>query len=120
MASDHSWEDLSAKYEAASVRADSLDTLLDWPAQLRAVGDVVGKRILDIGCGSGRKALHFALAGAAQVTGVDISESFVSQWKSREMPPNLRFCVGDLSRLSEVEALAGQQFDTAVCFQAIG
>lgn len=120
MASNRSWEELSTKYEALSVRADSLDTLLDWPAQLQAVGDVIGKRILDIGCGSGRKALHFALAGAAAVTGVDISESFISQWKSREMPPNLKFCVGDLSRLFQVEALSGQKFDIAVCFQAIG
>jgi SAM-dependent methyltransferase len=120
MARNRSWEELSTKYEALSVQADSLDTLLDWPAQLRAVGDVVGKRILDIGCGSGRKALYFALAGAAQVTGVDISDSFISQRGSRAVPPNLKFCVGDLSRLSRVEALSGQQFDIAVCFQAIG
>lgn len=114
-----SWDSLASKYEKASVRPDSLDSLLEWPAQSRAVGDVTGKRVIDVGCGSGRKALHFALSGAAHVTGIDISDHFISQWKNRPIPPNLEFFVGDLSSLSDLAPLAGQSFDVAVCFQAI-
>jgi 2-polyprenyl-3-methyl-5-hydroxy-6-metoxy-1,4-benzoquinol methylase len=39
-------------------------------------GNVAGKRILDIGCGSGRYSLRFAL-GRAEVVGVDVSEKML-------------------------------------------
>jgi SAM-dependent methyltransferase len=38
-------------------------------------GDVKGKKICDIGCGSGRFVAEFAKRGAAQVTGVDVAPS---------------------------------------------
>jgi putative methylase len=36
--------------------------------------DIVGKRVLDLGCGTGRLALGSAFLGAESVTGVDIDE----------------------------------------------
>jgi predicted RNA methylase len=40
---------------------------------LALVGDVTGKVVLDLGCGSGEYADHFLKAGAANVTCVDLS-----------------------------------------------
>jgi SAM-dependent methyltransferase len=40
---------------------------------MRKCGDVRGKTICDIGCGSGRFVTEFANRGAAQVTGVDVA-----------------------------------------------
>jgi putative methylase len=37
-------------------------------------GDIEGKRVLDLGCGTGILAIGAALLGAASVTGVDIDE----------------------------------------------
>src|SRR5438477_8889174 len=45
-------------------------------------GDVKGKRVLDVGCGSGRYAVRFALEGA-EVVGVDVSESMLAIARSR-------------------------------------
>lgn len=39
--------------------------------------DLVGKRILEIGCGSGEISVWFALQGAARVLGIDISEESI-------------------------------------------
>jgi 2-polyprenyl-3-methyl-5-hydroxy-6-metoxy-1,4-benzoquinol methylase len=39
----------------------------------KRAGDVTGKRILDIGCGSGVYAVDFARRGAAKVVGIDFS-----------------------------------------------
>ena len=116
----NSWDGLASAYEDLSVREDSLDTLMDWPAQRRAVGDVAGKTILDLGCGSGRKAFHFATSGAKKVVGIDVSEAFLAPWDSREKPQGLSFFRGDLSSLEKIEAIAKERFDIVTCFQSIG
>ncbi|KKM13217.1 hypothetical protein LCGC14_1718480 [marine sediment metagenome] len=43
---------------------------------MQCLGDVHGKRVLDLGCGYGESAVYFALMGA-DVTAVDISEGMV-------------------------------------------
>ncbi len=50
-------------------------------------GQIEGKRILDIGCGTGRYSIEFAKRGAAHVTGIDFSPSMIefSQRAAREM-----------------------------------
>ena len=107
-------------YEVSSAREDSLDRLLEYPAQRQAIGDVSGKSILDLGCGSGRKALDFINAGADKVVGIDISSRIVDAWRSRDQPKNLYFYKGDISDLDAVAAIAGEKFDIVTCFQAIG
>jgi 2-polyprenyl-3-methyl-5-hydroxy-6-metoxy-1,4-benzoquinol methylase len=41
-------------------------------------GPLVGKTVLDIGCGSGRYAVEFARRGAARVTGIDYAPNMLS------------------------------------------
>jgi predicted RNA methylase len=48
----------------------------DWV--MRKSGDVRGKSIVDIGCGSGRFVTTFAKNGAARVTGVDVAPEMLS------------------------------------------
>ncbi|HUU22191.1 MAG TPA: class I SAM-dependent methyltransferase [Phycisphaerae bacterium] len=45
---------------------------------LRTLECVSGKRILDVGCGSGRYCVELADRGAAQVVGVDVSEKMLA------------------------------------------
>lgn len=40
--------------------------------EARAIGDIEGKRVLDLGCGTGVFALGAALLGASSVVGVDV------------------------------------------------
>ena len=49
------WADLASGYEQARAREDSLDRLVEWPAQRDMLGDVTGLSVLDAGCGNGAK-----------------------------------------------------------------
>jgi ubiquinone/menaquinone biosynthesis C-methylase UbiE len=52
----------------------------DWVMQ--KCGDVRGKTICDIGCGSGRFVTEFAKRGAARVTGVDVAPEMLKLAKN--------------------------------------
>lgn len=108
------WRELAADYEAGRQREDSFDRLLEWPVQQELVGDPSGLRILDVGCGSGAKAAHWARHGATEVTGIDISGQFVS-----DRPSNVHFITADLSDLDTVPELCGHAYDRIVFFQSI-
>lgn len=57
---------------------------LDEPMILKLVGNVKGKRVLDLGCGSGKYS-KILLRKGGRVTGVDISPDFISLAK-KEVP----------------------------------
>ena len=50
---------------------------------IAALGDISGKRILDIGCGAGSTSVAMARAGAT-VIGVDISEDLLAEARARD------------------------------------
>ena len=52
-------------------------------AGIAALGDISGKRILDIGCGAGTTSIAMAKAGAT-VIGVDISEDLLAEARVRD------------------------------------
>ncbi len=60
-----------------------------------------GLRILDLACGLGRHAAHWAKQGH-EVTGIDISETFIAEAAERHGAiPGLRFRVQDIRELGE-------------------
>jgi SAM-dependent methyltransferase len=111
------WDRLARTY--VSSRQVSADRLIEWPAQLRMAGDFQGREMLDVGCGSGDKARHFAENGAASVLGLDPSTGFAEQWARHADCPGLRLSRGGFEDLPEHPDLRGRQFDLIVCFQAL-
>ena len=108
------WQTLSSGFEQARAREDSLDRLVEWPAQRALLGDVSGLTVLDAGCGNGAKVAQLVADGAGASVGVDISASFI------EPPPGLDLVAGDLSDLSRVPGLAGRRFDRILFLQSFG
>lgn len=109
------WLELAPDYERARTREDSLDRLVEWPAQRDLLGDVTGRSVLDIGCGNGGKLAELVRDGATASVGVDISGNFLSA-----PPPGLEFIRGDLSELDSVPGLAGRTFDRILFLQSFG
>jgi O-antigen biosynthesis protein len=75
---------------------------------------VAGRRVLDAGCGVGYGSVLLSASGAAEVTGVDISEAAVEQ-SARSAAGSASFVVGDLAALP----FADDSFDVVVCFETI-
>jgi SAM-dependent methyltransferase len=109
------WKQLAADYEQARAREDSLDRLVEWPAQRDMLGDVTGLSLLDAGCGNGAKIAQLVQDGAVSSVGVDISDNFVA-----EAPHGLELIQGDLSDLAVVPGLAGRSFDRILFLQSFG
>lgn len=70
---------------ATTIKVDELDVPLNFTAITAAenrycierMGDLKGKRLLDLGCGAGETSVYFATQGA-DVTAVDISEGMIN------------------------------------------
>jgi SAM-dependent methyltransferase len=109
------WKQLAPDYERARSREDSLDRLVEWPAQRECLGEITGRSVLDLGCGNGGKLAELVRAGAGTSLGVDISGSFITN-----RPSGLELVQGDLSELDSVAALAGRRFDRIMFLQSFG
>ncbi len=59
------------------------------------VGDAAGKRVIDIGCGTGRHAIRLARIGA-DVVGVDFSEGMLERARSKAGDIGVRFVRHDI------------------------
>src|SRR5579875_2013811 len=109
------WTQLAPDYERARSRDDSLDRLVEWPAQREVLGDVTGRSVLDLGCGNGGKLAELVRDGAVDCVGVDISGNFLTV-----RPGGPELVRGDLSELDSIPALAGRRFDRIMFLQSFG
>jgi SAM-dependent methyltransferase len=113
--SSQAWLELAPDYERARARGDSLDRLVEWPAQRDLLGDITGLSVLDVGCGNGGKLTELVRDGSTASVGVDINGNFLAP-----QPPDLEFIRGDLSDLDSVPGLAGRKFDRILFLQSFG
>lgn len=109
------WLVLARDYEQARAKEDSLDRLVEWPAQRGVLGDVTSRSVLDLGCGNGAKLAELVRDGATTSVGVDISGNFLT-----DLPSGMELVQGDLSDLDSVPALTGRTFDRIMFLQSIG
>jgi len=70
--------------------------LSEWPSTLKLLGNVRGKKILDVGCGPGLYASLLIKKGAV-VKGMDISKELIGIAKKEA--PAAEFIIGDAERL---------------------
>ena len=59
--------------------------------------DLTGRRVLDVGCGTGRRALDLSRRGGA-VTGIDFSEGMLEKLRAKRGAENLHCLVHDLAQ----------------------
>ena len=87
------------------------------PAHLAVLGDLVGKRILDAGCGEGRFARMLSQRGAI-VTGIDFSHRMIELAREAEQrgPLGIEYHQADMAELAMFEA---GSFDVSVAYLSV-
>jgi SAM-dependent methyltransferase len=90
---------------------------LNGPALKRMMGEVEGKKVVDIACGEGYFSRFFATVGA-KVTGIDISSSLINEAVEEEKrrPLGVKYIEADAANLSMLES---DSFDVAFCHMAL-
>src|SRR5215471_11684163 len=91
------WNACGVAFDRFNTAGDSFSDNIERPAIEILVGDLAGRRVLDLGCGSGPYSLSFAGAGAA-VVGLDLSETMISIAQERSRGLNAVFQVADIRR----------------------
>jgi len=115
------WDIQANSYEQSQLKPDSLDSLIEYPAQLSAIGDVTGKTILDMACGSGRKPYDWIKAGAREVFAFDITDKYQRPWgDDKSKPSNLHIFQCDLQKFYKHPLLHEREFDLITSLQASG
>ncbi|MFF0215086.1 class I SAM-dependent methyltransferase [Streptomyces vinaceus] len=87
------------------------------PSFLGLVGEVGGRSVLDLACGTGFYSREFKRRGAADVLGVDISGEMIAAAREieRREPLGVRYEVGDVAELP----LLDTRFDIALGVQCL-
>lgn len=107
------WINLSEAWieEARQGKNSTRNGLLDKP-MLIACGDIIGKKIIDCGCGEGRFCRILAARGANYVLGIDLCEPMIEA--ARELQSeNDEYCIADVQDISFIE---NEMFDLAVSY----
>lgn len=113
--SSGAWRDLAPDYERARSREDSLDRLVEWPAQRHLLGDVRGLSVLDVGCGNGSKLAELVGDGAGASVGIDVSGEFP------DTPPSgLELLRGDFNDMDSMPEVVNRTFDRVLFLQSFG
>nr|WP_202516135.1 class I SAM-dependent methyltransferase [Streptomyces sp. SID161] len=113
--SEQQYDEIGEAFEG--FKALPLERYAVVPSFLAMVGEVRGKSVLDLACGTGFYSREFRRRGAADVLGIDISREMigVAQALEEREPLGARYEVGDASRLRTVE----DRFDIALAVQLI-
>ena len=109
------WKRLAPAGIKGTAEGDNVyrEFLLDeW--MLKAIGDVSGLRVLDLGCGEGRFARMLA-KGGAKVTAVDSCEEFIEFARAHRVRDEV-YVVGDIEDLRE---FANGSFDVVVSYVSL-
>jgi ubiquinone/menaquinone biosynthesis C-methylase UbiE len=110
--------------EAAEAWADFVRTGKDYfrgylnnPAVFKLIGNIRGKRVLDLACGEGRNTRILAQKGTT-VTGIDLSPAMIKLAEQKEAKEclGITYVVGDAAELNDFH---DGSFDLVTCFMAL-
>ena len=90
---------------------------LNNPAAFKMMGNVKGKRVLDLACGEGYNTRILAVKGA-EVVGVDFSESMIQLARQKEAEEKLGI-VYFVSDAADLKVLSSNHFDLVTCFMSL-
>lgn len=96
--------DFFAGYSQLDRSVEGLDGAPEWPALRAMLPAIVGRRIVDLGCGFGWFSRWAREQGALQVVGIDVSERMLMRARATTSDGGIAYRRVDLERLELPEA----------------
>ena len=81
---------------------NSYNALIEQPAMHRLLPDVRQKRVLDLGCGYGINCMELLKAGAASITGIDLSEKMLETAKQENAGEKISYLCMDMEKIDSL------------------
>jgi SAM-dependent methyltransferase len=100
-------EEFFAEYSRLRRSLEGLDGAPEWPALRALLPNLSGLKVLDLGCGFGWFCRWARQQGAAQVSGIDVSEKMLTRARAEGDDPAITYARADLEHLE----LEPQSFD---------
>ncbi len=93
----------------------SANDLIEIPQLFELIGDVKGKKVLDIGCGAGGHDRKLIELGAESVLGIDISEKMLEEAKKNNNSDKITYQLLSMNNLEKIN----EKFDLVISSLAI-
>ncbi len=99
------------RYQQLRQNPISMNEVVEKPTMFSLLPDLQGKKVLDLGCGTGEHLAHYLELGAAKVAGLDLSEMMLQQ-AEEALSPNWqsKFSLHRLP-MERLEEIPDSQFD---------
>ncbi len=104
-----------SEYRKLRDREVNANNLFELPTLFSLLPDLTGKRILDLGCGTGERCMDYLKLGAARVTGVDISEKMLAAAQNENSNPSITYLKMPMEDIGSIDDV----FDVAISSLAL-
>lgn len=101
----NNWNKMAYEYEAFTNNEESYSNLIEWKAIKSILPDLKNKRIIDLGCGTGRFSFLFESMNPKNIVGIDLSEKMIEIGLNNAKTNNsvVKFVHSNIENLSKIE-----------------
>ena len=103
-------ETFFGEYRKRREREVNANNLFELPTLFSLLPDLEGKKVLDLGCGSGERCIDYLKKGAASVTGVDISEKMLAVAEAENNDPRITYLKMPMEEIGSID----DEFDVVI------
>ncbi|MCR5432454.1 MAG: class I SAM-dependent methyltransferase [Lachnospiraceae bacterium] len=96
-------ETFFGEYRKLREREVNANNLFELPTLFSLLPDLEGKKVLDLGCGSGERCIDYLKKGAASVTGVDISEKMLAVAEAENNDPRITYLKMPMEEIGSID-----------------
>ena len=103
-------ETFFGEYRKLREREVNANNLFELPTLFSLLPDLEGKKVLDLGCGSGERCIDYLKKGAVSVTGVDISEKMLAVAEAENNDPRITYLKMPMEEIGTID----DEFDVVI------